>query len=139
MAKRMTTREWQKAFAAGEFDSPDFDTQCKAGWFDWFCKKSSLARKTNKMGKIIARVQDGGKVDLDRTYCWFKNNCPFTGPLYDDFRFADIETGNTLMTIAIDDKRSDAKYVVWGRDNDFDEPLFKCGDMRDLVAWLNAA
>lgn len=139
MKNRMTVREWQQAFAAGKFDSPGVRTQCEAGWYDWFCKDASLANKTKRMGRIVSRVKDGGKVDLDRTYVWFKNNCPLYGPLYDDFRFADIETGDVVFTICIDDKREEFKYSVWGRANGFDGPLAGFSDSRKLVAWLNSS
>lgn len=139
MKDRMTTRQWQEAFAAGKFDSPDRRTQCEAGWYDWFCKDTSLANKTLRMGNIIKKVKDGGKVDLDATYVWFKNNCPLCGPLYDDFRFADIETGDVVFTICIDDKREQFKYSVWGRANGFDGPIIGFKDSRELVKWLNEA
>jgi hypothetical protein len=42
-----------------------------------------------------------------------------------------------MFTIAIDDKRSDSKYEVWGRKNDFNGPLIKFDNSRDLVNWLN--
>ena len=137
MGKQMTTRQWQEAFAAGKFDRPDRRTQCEAGWYDWFCKDSSLARKTQRMGRIIAKIKDGGKVDLDGTYIFFKNNCPICGPLYDDFRIVDIETRDVVFTICIDDKREQAKYSVWGFANGFNGPITGFANSRDLVKWLN--
>ena len=96
------------------------------------------------MGRIIKQVKDGGKVDLDNWYVWFKNNCPMNGPLYDDFRFALLKTGDVMFTIQIDCCWSKHKYSVYGRkptENGyttfFDEPLFECDDSRDLVKWLN--
>lgn len=137
--ERMTTREWQQAFEAGEFNSPSVTTQIRAGWYDWFCRDTALAKKTQRMGGIIKKVRDGGKIDLDKTYVWFKNNCPLVGPLYDDFRIADRESGETLITICCDDKRSSCKYEVWGSENGFDGPLIGFKDSRELVKWLNAA
>jgi len=129
--------QWQKNFKMGRYIPNDFNTQVEAGWYDWFCKEKSLAEKTNKMGKIISQVKDGGKIDLEKMYVWFKNNCPFVGPLYDDFRFADIETGNTMFTIAIDDKRASTKYEVWCWKNGFREAYIGFKNSRDLVKWLN--
>ena len=139
MEERTTVRQWQEAFAAGRFARPDVRTQIEAGWYDWFCKDTSLANKTERLGRIVARVKDGGKVDLDASYVWFKNNCPFCGPLYDDFRFADIETSDVIFTISVDDEREDSKYSVWGRANGFKGPIAGFGNSRDLVRWLNAA
>lgn len=139
MVDRISVREWQVAFNNGEFDAADLDTQIDAGWYDWFCKDTSLKNKTKKMGNIVKKVKDGGRINLDTSYVWFKNNCPMVGRLYDDFRFADIETGNVLYTICIDDDRSDFKYEVWGRDNDFKGMLAGFDKQKELVDWLNNA
>ena len=61
-------------------------------------------------------------VDLDSTYVFFKNNCPFDGPLYDDFRICDIESGNVLYTVTPKSGHT-GKAELWGRENDFEEPL----------------
>ena len=139
MKEEMNVREWQKKFSEEAFIDPSFQTQCAAGWYDWFCKDSSLAGKTKKMGRIIAQVKDGGKIDLDKMYVWFKNNCPCVGPLYDDFRFADIETGDTLFTICCDDKRAESKYEVWCTANDFSKPYIGFNTTKELVNWLNTS
>lgn len=139
MRDQINVREWQVAFNNGEFDAGDIRTQCEAGWYDWWCKDTSLKNKTKKMGNIVKKVKDGGRINLDTMYVWFKNNCPCVGGLYDDFRFADIETGNVLYTICIDDDRSDFKYEVWGRDNDFNGMLIGFNKQKELVDWLNSA
>ena len=139
MRDRMNVREWQASFNNGEFDAADISTQCDAGWYDWFCKDTSLKNKTKKMGNIVKCVKDGGRINLDTSYVWFKNNCPCVGRLYDDFRFADLETGNVLYTICIDDDRSDFKYEVWGRDNNFKGMIVGFNTKKELVNWLNNA
>jgi len=129
--------EWQNSFLNGEFDNPNVRTQIKAGWYDWFCKDTSLANKTKKMGNIIVKINCGGKVDLNNWYVWFKNNCPIMGPLYDDFRFADRETGDVQFTIVCNDKRTNHRYEVWGRHNNFEGPIIGFDSSRELVKWLN--
>lgn len=118
--------------------------QIDVGWYDWFCKDSSLAGKTKRIGQIIKQVKKGGKVDLENSYVWFKNNCPLEGPLYDDFRFADVKTASTLMTIQINCCWNKKRYTVFGRRTANDEfncdtPLFESDSSRDLVKWLNTA
>lgn len=95
MEKQITLREWIEKFNNGDFLYINRETQIDAGWFDWFCKDTSLAAKTKRMGNIVKQVKASGKVDLDSMYVWFKNNCPLNGPLYDDFRFATLEDGKT--------------------------------------------
>ena len=142
MQDRLRLFRWIDEFMEGNFDNPDVRVQILAGWYDWFCKDSSLANKTKKMGSIIKQVKRGGKVDIENWYVWFKNNCPLNGPLYDDFRFADLETGNVMFTIQIDCCWNKSRYAVYGRtpDGEFhsDEPLFETDSSRELVKWLNS-
>lgn len=137
--KERNVIEWQKEFENGLFDDPSFKTQVEAGWYDWFCKDTSLANKTKKMGKIIAQVKAGGKVDVNNWYVWFKNNCPCCHPLYDDFRFAEQATGDTQLTIQINAGYNKHRYTVYGRRNNFETPLFESDSSNELVKWLNTA
>ena len=142
MKDRISINEWINKFLSGEFDSQDVRVQIQAGWYDWFCKDSSLANKTKKMGNIVRQVKRGGKVKLDDWYVWFKNNCPLNGPLYDDFRFASLETGDVQFTIQINCCWNKHRYAVYGRTPDgeghWDEPLFESDSLKDLVKWLNS-
>ena len=142
MKDRISINEWINKFLSGEFDSQDVRVQIQAGWYDWFCKDSSLANKTKKMGNIVRQVKRGGKVNLNDWYVWFKNNCPLNGPLYDDFRFASLETGDVQFTIQINCCWNKHRYAVYGRTTDgeghWDEPLFESDSLKDLVKWLNS-
>ena len=137
MEKQLPLKDWIHEFNEGNFDSPDKMTQIEAGWYDWFCKDTSLKNKTKKMGSIIKQIKPGGKVDLETSYVWFKNNCPLHGPLYDDFRITSIETNNTLILVQIDCVRNDEKYTVYERLDGFDKPVFKTNSTRELVKWFN--
>jgi hypothetical protein len=147
MKDRISIKEWIDKFLSGEFDkkdsfSEDIKTQIQAGWYDWFCKDSSLAAKTKKMGNIVRQIKSGGKVNIDNWYVWFKNNCPLNGPLYDDFRFAKLDTGDVQMTIQINCCWNKHRYSVWGRrgeDKEFEHenPLFETDSLNDLVKWFN--
>ncbi len=137
MEKQITLSHWIQNFNQGKFDKKDTQTQIKAGWFDWFCKDSSLANKTKKMGNIIKQIKAVGKVDLETSYVWFKNNCPLNGPLYDDFRIADIETNNNLIVVQIDCAWNDFKYTAYERLDGFEKPVFESNSSRELVKWLN--
>ena len=142
MKDRISINEWINKFLSGEFDSQDVRVQIQAGWYDWFCKDSSLANKTKKMGNIVRQIKSGGKVNIDNWYVWFKNNCPLNGPLYDDFRFAKLDTGDVQMTIQINCCWNKHRYSVWGRrgeDKEFEHenPLFETDSLKDLVKWFN--
>ena len=143
MKERIPLKQWIDEFLNGNFDKEDVKTQILAGWYDWFCKDSSLKNKTKKMGNIIKQIKAGGKVNLKDWYVWFKNNCPLNGPLYDDFRFARLDTGDVQLTIQINCCWNEHRFSVWGRrteDADFehDKALFETDSQRELVKWLNS-
>lgn len=133
----ISLRQWQKNFIEGMYEDPSRRVQIEAGWYDWFCKHTSLKNKTKRMGQIVKQVKDGGKVDLDKHYVWFKNNCPLSGPLYDDFRFANLEDGNVQFTIQIDCCWNKSRYAVYARKTGWETPAFETNSSRELVKWLN--
>lgn len=135
--KEITLREWIKNFNEGAYESMDIQTQSEAGWYDWFCRDTSLRNKTKRMGNIIKQIKDGGRVDLDKTYVWFKNNCPMSGPLYDDFRIANINSNEIQLVIQIDSPWENEKYAVYSVENEFEKPALLTNSSRDLVKWLN--
>jgi len=116
MDKQIKLSEWIQRFKSGEFDKPDSTTQIKAGWFDWFCRDSSLVNKTIKMGNIIKQFKAGGKVDLETSYVWFNNN---------------------LFVVQIDCVWNDFKYTVFERLDGFEKPVFQTNSSRELVKWFN--
>ncbi len=137
MTKKLTLRQWIELFNNGEFDDGSKDTQIFAGWYDWFCRDSSLRNKTKRIGQIIKQFKETGKVDLDNTYVWFKNNFPLNGPLFDDFRITDINDNSVIYLIPIQSPWEDAKFVVYGKDDFFNKSLFKTDKQHDLVKWFN--
>ena len=137
---RINFSKWVERFNNGDFDDPGVRVQIEAGWYDWFCRDTSLVNKTKIIGNIVKRIKPGGKVNLEEWYIWFKNNCPLHGPLYDDFRFARLDTGAVMFTTQIDCLWNDYKYAVYGRTPDgvFQrEPLFEADNLRRLVEWFN--
>jgi len=137
MRNEISLRTWIERFNNGDFDAKDVTTQIEAGWYDWFCKDSSLANKTKRMGNIIKQFKDGGKIDLDLHYVWFKNNCPLGGPLYDDFRIANIDTNETIYVVRISSLKEEYRYKVYEKLNNFKKALFKANLTRKVTDWIN--
>jgi len=117
-------------FLDGQFEDASFETQCKAGWYDWFCKTESLRNKTRTLGKKVIQLLPSKKVDGETMYVFFKNNCPSRGSLYDDFRICDMETGDVIYTV-VPRSGHNGKAEVWGIDNNFDGPLVS-GTWKDI-------
>lgn len=137
MGKEINVNEWIKRFNNGEFESISTLTQIKAGWYDWFCRETSLRNKTKYMGNIIKKLKSNENFDLNNVYVWFKNNCPLAYPLYDDFRIADLETGKVLFTIQIKSPWSDFNYSVYSHLNDFKDYVLETNSRKELLNFLN--
>jgi hypothetical protein len=151
----MTIREFQKRFKAGDFKRkyPDKkwswmwdkekreerDIAISAGWYDWFCSDRALLGKTKRLGSVVCQLKDSGKINLDTMYAWFKNNCPMEGPLYDDFRIADLESGDTRYCCCYNSPHEEegVRWSVWGRENDFKGTLIGFKTAWEMVRWFN--
>lgn len=109
------------------------------GFYDWFCKDSSLK---NKAKKLVSRLQtilkNNKRFDPAKTYVFFKNNCPCVGGLYDDFRICDIKTGNVLYTVTPRDPHANGKASIWSAENDFIKPLL-VGSWTDIKKFFATA
>lgn len=101
--ENITVRKWIDKFNNGEFEAKNHKTQCSAGWYDWFCSTNVLPGRLKKMGNIIKDIKND--FILDNFTVWFKNNCPCSGPLYDDFRFEPINENAEY-----DDEKRDKLY-----------------------------
>src|SRR5690554_7029292 len=49
MDTKITLRDWIQRFNNNEFEILDVKVQIDAGWYDWFCRDTSLKNKTKKM------------------------------------------------------------------------------------------
>jgi hypothetical protein len=93
------------------------------GFYDWFCKDSSLRiRGERLMPKVIKFLKTQPTIDPEKHYVFFKNNCPMSGPTYDDFRICDLESGDVVFTVIPKCTHSE-KAEIWGRENSFAEAL----------------
>jgi hypothetical protein len=136
--KETSIREWIKKFDNYEFHVPGTKVACEAGWYDWFCADSALTAKTKKLGPKVKQLAESPKVDKDKMYVFFKNNCPMMGRLYDDFRFCSIETGDVIYTITprVGYSSQHGEAEVWGKENDFKEALVS-GTWNDVKTFFN--
>ncbi len=137
MSKNMTIREYLEAFNNNEFDDNSFETQVRAGWYDWFCKRTSLRNKTYTLTGKLKQLLKSDKINQDTMYVFFKNNCPLNGILYDDFRICDMETRDVIYTVTPksghDSERG--KAYLYGRENDFEGPIVE-GTWKDIKEYF---
>lgn len=133
----MSVREWQKRFRAGDFSSRDRAVQCEAGWYDWFCRDDALAGRLKKISSVVLGITD--PFILDNYYVWFKNNCPLSGPLYDDVRFEPLsgERDGKYFVVALDSPHELVKWTLFTERYGYDAPEFCCSNVREMTAYIN--
>ena len=139
MPDELSVRQWQEQFRAGAFERSDYATQCRAGWYDWFCQDHALAGRLKKIGRVVMGITD--PFILDNYYVWFKNNCPLNGPLYDDVRFEPL-SGNRdgkYFVISLDSPHERMKWALVTERYGFDAPEFDCRDVREMVKYINTS
>ena len=108
--------------------------------FDWFCETKSLAGRSKRLlGALRAIVKtDTSLFDPERTYVFFKNNCPCSGGLYDDLRICDIKTGKVLFNVCPKDPwygyRPRVAFDAEDADR-WENPLV-FGSMKDVREWF---
>ena len=137
MPDELSVRQWQEQFRAGAFSLQDRYTQCRAGWYDWFCQDHALAGRLKKIGRVVMGITD--PFILDNYYVWFKNNCPLSGPLYDDARFEPLsgERGGKYFVISLDSPHERMKWALVTERYGFDAPEFDCRDIREMIRYVN--
>lgn len=130
MQKHLSIKEILKQANTGELSVKDL-------WYDWFCSEKSLENRVNKLLKKLDSISESTKFDSDKTYVFFKNNCPIDGKLYDDFRICDIETGDVIYTIIPASGHSIHNGIgqVFGRENNFEKPIFE-GSWKEIKNWF---
>lgn len=134
---KMSVRQWQERFRAGDFDSRDCAVQCEAGWHDWFCRDEALAGRLRKLAKVVMGVKS--PFLLDNYYVWFLNNCSLSGMLYDDVRFVPLsgERDGTYFVVSLDCPHELAKWTLFTDRYGYDAPEFSCGNVREMVQYIN--
>lgn len=137
---KMNIKEFVERFKRGDFASTAIQVQCEAGWYDWFCKLSSLANKTKKLGAKVCKIANSKKFSKENSYVFFKNNCPIVGPLYDQFSICDIETREVLFCVQHLEKGSHrcekAHWEVYDAKFGFTEPVVN-GTWREVEKYFN--
>ena len=125
MEKQITLREQIEAFQ-NDKSFPGDMSHCY-NFYDWFCKKEALKGKAEKLMPKVLKFAKKMNLDMDKYYVFFKNNCPMNGSLYDDFRICDIETGDVVYNVCPSSGYNESlgEATVYGKENDFQGPLYK--------------
>ena len=137
MEERISIREWQKRYKAGDYRSKERSVQCDAGWYDWFCKDESLAGRLRQLAPVIMGITE--PYILDNYYLWLKNNCPVVGNLYDDVRFEPLsgERNGRYFLIMLNSPHEKKRWTLYTERKGFENPEFACDRVREMVGYLN--
>ncbi len=120
------------AFKAGRYldSSGNDDTRCY-NFYDWFCKDSSLQRKSDNLFRAVQTFVKKFNIDTDKNYVFFKNNCPMLGPLYDSFSICDVETGDVQFWVTPKSGHT-RRAEICSRTNNFNQPLYSGESLSEI-------
>lgn len=120
-----------EAFNQGRIvDSNGNENSC-FNFYDWFCSDKSLERKSKKLYRAAIKFCEKFNVDLEKHYVFFKNNCPMNGPLYDDFRICDIESGDVIYNVTPKSGHT-GQAEIYSAENGFKEALHSAENLRTI-------
>ena len=112
-------------------DSDGNESQCY-NFYDWFCKATSLKNKAKSLyGNVRTFLKHSPHIDTEKVYVFFKNNCPMSGRLYDDFRICDIETGDVIYNVTPRNGRTGTAQVYFSGAG-FEKPTAEANTYREL-------
>jgi hypothetical protein len=131
---KISVSNFIRNYENGKYKSPDRETMITAGWHDWFCDDEELKLRLDTLFPKVYQIAQSSKINTNMTFVFFKNNCPMSGELYDDFRFCEMRTGDVVYTIipASGQKSNFGHAELWGRENNFKEALAK-GTWYDIL------
>jgi hypothetical protein len=130
---KATIRQQLEAHSQGRYlDSSGEESWCYT-FYDWFCKDASLQKKADTLfGQLKRFLVAMPGINIDTHYVWFKNNCPMNGPLYDDFRISDIESGDVQYTVTAKSGHT-GMAEMYGRSNGFNDPIATGKNFGDML------
>ena len=135
----ITINEFCRRFSNGDFNTHLTRVQIEAGWYDWFCRVHSLRQKTAYLGKKVVSIKDSKRFDADKSYVFFKNNCPMVGKLYDQFSICDMESDDVLFCVQHLEKGSHgcdhAHWELYDANVSFKEPVVN-GTWREVKKYF---
>jgi len=122
---KLTIRQFIQNYESGKYANSELNTMIAAGWHDWFCEDTELKQKLDAMFPLLKQIVYSQKINIDTMYVFFKNNCPGTGDLYDDFRISEISNDDVVYTItpSCGHERTKGQASIWGRENGFEKPI----------------
>lgn len=127
----VTLKVQLEEFEKGNIIDYDGKSSTCYNFYDWFCQEKSLKRKSIKLYKQVKRFVKQFNIDTSKYYVFFKNNCPMIGPLYDDFRICDFETGDVIYNVTSKSGHS-GNAEIYSRENGIDKPLYEGSNLSEI-------
>lgn len=122
---------WKEKYKKGHFKN--INSQIDAGWFDWYCSKKELVKKTKVLSEIILSLENSNKITLSNTYVLFSNHLRVNGSKYDAISFFTLHDQKKFMIITIDSNI----FSVYLEKHQFTRDCFKTSSIQELIYWLN--
>jgi hypothetical protein len=133
MSKKVSLAKQLESFRNGKIIDSEGNFNWCFNFYDWFCRDSSLENKAKRLFPMVEKfIKFHPEIDTKSTYVFFKNNCPMAGPLYDDFRICDMETGDVIWTVVPKCGHS-GMFEAWSKKNNFKGAIYKAKNMTEAM------
>jgi len=114
-------------------ENPVLNSDKFYGFYDWFCSTKALEKRMLALVPKVKFLVKEGILDQDNTYIWLKNNCPFTGSLYDDIRISTIKDDEFLGGFCPrSGHKTELKCSVWTLKGEYKPYDFKHENFNEL-------
>lgn len=125
-----TLNDFLSAYTSAAKGSAERDRIAEDIWYDWFCKNSSLPRRTKKfirpLKELVKAVPEAGEF----AHVSGKNCCPISAPTYDMLRLFDLND-EFIVLMSFDDVTENHRFIVEGKDADVH---FETDDRDEAIA-----
>lgn len=113
------------------------DGHCN-NFYDWFCLEKELPKRREILDGKLLSIVHSPKINIDKHYVFYKNNCPCVGKLYDDLRICEMGSGDVVYTVTPKTGHTTHKNraEIWGRENKFDGPILT-GTWDDVIKFFH--
>lgn len=135
--KTTTLLDQLQAFDQGKYLDSDGNESWCYNFYDWFCNVILLRKKSDKLFRQVKKFVGVMGIDPTKYYVFFKNNCPFRGPLYDSFSICEIDTGHVVYWVTAKSGHTGEAEVCWS-EKGFNDPYATGKNFTELIKNLES-
>jgi len=135
MSDNISVRQWQEMFQSGIFHQDNFHVPEQAGWGDFYDPLNN--KGLQNLSKLVMSVTY--PFILDNYHVYFLHHTPRAGPMFCCvyFDLLSAEWDARTFYIALDSPHERKKWALMTRRYGDGAPEFECGNVREMIRYIN--